>query len=518
VADNVGTHALANATAPLYVAIQDKAGKMVVVNNANPAAVNTTVMDLWRIPMSAFAGVDLKNAQTLFIGVGDGKAGGAGVMQFADVRILKPAVLPDPAAIDVTNKGDALNGFPNYSGAWPAAEVPANAIDNSASTKYLNFGGKVQPPSGFCVTPSLGATVVTGLTFTSANDTPDRDPVTWEVYGSNKSIDGPWALIAKGAVDDFSRPIEWPRLTKGVTPIGFANTMPYTNYKVVFTGLRNFTAANSMQIAEVELLGTVAPAGPVVVWVSFHAAADDTPSAGAKGVGFATAPDKGYTDLLKANGYNVIRYLQTATPNVAMLSGANLVILSRSDASTSFQNAAADLWNSVTAPMIITNGYLSRKSRMGFNGVAGDPVDITGDIKLAVKDSLHPIFAGVSLTDCTTTNPYVGLATYPTDNTKAAGLSIVNQPVTGAGKVLATVSATSATTGPAGAPVIAEWQAGDQVVHDGGAGTNVLGGHRLMILTGSRENNSKSSETAGMYDLYDDGAKMFINAVKYMVQ
>ena len=145
-----------NDPAPLYVAIEDKAGKMAMVTNPNPAAVNTTVMDLWRIPMSAFTGVDLKNAAKLYIGVGDGKAGGSGVMNFADVRIVKPVVSPDPSAIDVTTKGDALKGFPNYAGAWPAAEVPANTIDDSITTKYLNFGGKTQPPSGFSVTPSIG--------------------------------------------------------------------------------------------------------------------------------------------------------------------------------------------------------------------------------------------------------------------------------------------------------------------------------------------------------------------------
>ena len=144
--------------------IEDKAGKMAMVTNPNPAAVNTTVMDLWRIPMSAFTGVDLTNAAKLYIGVGDGKPDGSGVMNFADIRIVMPAVLPDAGAIDVTLKGDALKGFPDYAGAWPAAEVPANTIDNDITTKYLNFGGKTQPPSGFSVTPTIGATVVTGLT------------------------------------------------------------------------------------------------------------------------------------------------------------------------------------------------------------------------------------------------------------------------------------------------------------------------------------------------------------------
>jgi hypothetical protein len=56
------------------------------------------------------------------------------------------------------------------------------------------------------------------------------------------------------------------------------------------------------------------------------------------------------------------------------------------------------------------------------------------------------------------------------------------------------------------------------VTHDGGAGTDVLAGPRLVFLSGSREAASgKSAETAGMYDLYPDGAQLFLNAVKYMI-
>jgi len=284
---------------------------------------------------------------------------------------------------------------------------------------------------------------------------------------------------------------------------------------VSFTNVKRFTQANSMQIAEVELLGVPAAApSPVITWVSFHAS--DAPSTAAAGIGFTAAADKGYTDLLKDNGYAVARYLQTGTPDLAVINASALVIVSRSLASSSFQNAAADTWNGVTAPMMILNGYINRKSRLGFN--TGNTIpDTTGDITLAVKDPAHPIFAGIALTGDTMTNPYAGIAVYPTDGTKAAGLSIITEAANAEGKVLATVSAGS-TTGPAGAMVIAEWQAGATLTHDGGAKTNVLGGHRLVFLTGSRENGGKTSETAGMFDLAPDGAQMFLNAVQYMLK
>jgi hypothetical protein len=64
--------------------------------------------------------------------------------------------------------------------------------------------------------------------------------------------------------------------------------------------------------------------------------------------------------------------------------------------------------------------------------------------------------------------------------------------------------------------MIGEWQAGATLTHSGGAGTNILGGHRLVFLTGSRE-NGKDAQTAGLYDLYEDGTTMFLNAVEYML-
>ncbi len=162
------------------------------------------------------------------------------------------------AAQDVTKPGDIVVGYPNDSD-WPANELPGNAIDNNVSTKYLHFKGDFQPnvgPTGFCVTPTIGPTVVTGLTFTTANDYAGRDPTGFELSGSNETIDGPYTRIAKRPIVDFAGPYEWPRLTKNATPIQFSNKVAYRHYRVLFIDIRGPVGenVNSMQIAEVELL------------------------------------------------------------------------------------------------------------------------------------------------------------------------------------------------------------------------------------------------------------------------
>ncbi len=173
------------------------------------------------------------------------------------------------AARDITGPLDTVVGVPddgiedggNDSG-WPPNELPPFAVDDQVLTKYLHFRGNVQP-TGFRVTPAVGPTVVTGLTFTTANDAEPRDPVEYELSGSNESIDGPYTLIAEGPIVDFAGSTAWPRRTKTETPISFANTVSYKHYQVMFPVVRDPGSANSMQIAEVELLElTLKASGP----------------------------------------------------------------------------------------------------------------------------------------------------------------------------------------------------------------------------------------------------------------
>ena len=158
---------------------------------------------------------------------------------------------------DVTGPNTGVQGVPN-DGDWPGAEAPDLAIDDNIGTKYLHFKGEVEP-TGFRVAPAVGSTVVTGLTFTTANDAEARDPVTYELSGSNESLDGPYELIASGEIVDFAQAAAIPCFNKNATAIMFENAVGYTYYQVMFPTVRDAASANSMQIAEVELLGEALP-------------------------------------------------------------------------------------------------------------------------------------------------------------------------------------------------------------------------------------------------------------------
>jgi len=111
-------------------------------------------------------------------------------------------------------------------------------IDN-ADTKYLNFD---ITNTGFTVTPSVGLTEIIGMSLKSANDAPDRDPMTYVLEGS---YDGEnFTEISSGDVADFPTRFH-------TNYIFFENTTPYLTYRLIFPTVDNSTCC--MQIAEVEL-------------------------------------------------------------------------------------------------------------------------------------------------------------------------------------------------------------------------------------------------------------------------
>jgi len=176
------------------------------------------------------------------------------------ITMLLSSMVMAQGMIDVTGPLDTVIGVPDDGvttggddNGWPPNEIPPNGFDDQILTKFLHFRGNVQS-TGLRVTPVMGSTIVNGLSFTTANDAEPRDPVTWELSGSNESIDGPYTLIASGSIVDFDQTTVWPRRTKNTTPITFDNDVAYTHYQIMFPTVRDAAGANSMQIAEIEIL------------------------------------------------------------------------------------------------------------------------------------------------------------------------------------------------------------------------------------------------------------------------
>ncbi len=148
---------------------------------------------------------------------------------------------------------DFLSGDSRY----PWNETPAALIDGdkSAGSKYLNFG---RLNSGVIVTPSAGPTIARSFVLTTANDTPSRDPASYEIWGRNGAITTPdnglgtedvWTLITSGTLPVLlDRNVDMPLVT-------FANSTAYDSYKIDFP--TNQGSTTSIQIAEFDLLTSV---------------------------------------------------------------------------------------------------------------------------------------------------------------------------------------------------------------------------------------------------------------------
>jgi hypothetical protein len=92
---SVGLTQQSNTVAPLYVTVEDKAGKKKTVVNSDPAAVTATYWTQWRIALSDLASVNLAAVKKLTIGVGDSagpKPGAAGMLYFDDILFGKPII------------------------------------------------------------------------------------------------------------------------------------------------------------------------------------------------------------------------------------------------------------------------------------------------------------------------------------------------------------------------------------------------------------------------------------------
>jgi hypothetical protein len=122
-----------------------------------------------------------------------------------------------------------------------SGEFFSNAFDGNPGTKYLNFD---KLNTGVMIKLSQGK-VISGVSFTTANDSPERDPASFVLYGSNDTVT--WVVI-----DSKNISLSDNRFTESTYTI--SNINAYVYYNIVFPTVKNAAAANSMQIAEITFI------------------------------------------------------------------------------------------------------------------------------------------------------------------------------------------------------------------------------------------------------------------------
>jgi autotransporter-associated beta strand protein len=199
---------------------------------------------------------ELSDNNAIFQAAEIGLFEGLGGIQGGSTRIV------GSPALAINNRWDSR---------YPGAEGPENLVDGNPDTKYLNFG---KANAGVILTPTTSGSVAT-MVYTTANDSAERDPASYELYGTNDPIvsqpnsDGnggeSWTLISSGSLDA-------PAARFATAAVSIGSTETYTSFKVVFPTLRNVDGANSMQLADLQLL----TAADRVAWAADGVAAGGT--------------------------------------------------------------------------------------------------------------------------------------------------------------------------------------------------------------------------------------------------
>jgi hypothetical protein len=224
--------------------------------------------------------------------------------------------------------------------------------------------------------------------------------------------------------------------------------------------------------------------GATIVWVSDNKTpANNVPA------------DQGWVDLLVAQGYTVnldFRAQQARTLDAAevdVLNAADLIIISRDTDSGNYASNAAEVtqWNSITTPIMMQVAHIAQNTRWKWVNIASTN-NATPTMQAVIPT--HPVFKGVSLD----ANNQVTVLT--------ANSSFVSTTDAGNGTVVAKRADNNQ-------PWIVEWAPGTEFY---AGAVEKAGGKRMLLLSGGT-----SPVSDGAYNLTDEGQKIFLNAIKYLL-
>lgn len=185
----------------------------------------------------------------------DGSDPRAGGGEISSSAILYTGPFSITESVQVTARA---NGTPpaQSNSSHPADESPGKVLDGNTTSKYLNYG---EQNSGLIIKPVSGASIVRSFRLTTADDHSERDPASYEIYGTNDSISSGnnstglaenWTLISSGSLS-----LPEARETDGPL-VSFANSTSYSAYKIVLPTVKDSSEANSMQFADISLYQT----------------------------------------------------------------------------------------------------------------------------------------------------------------------------------------------------------------------------------------------------------------------
>jgi len=145
--------AAGNDPAPLYIAVEDRAGRVAVVTHPDPQATVLTTWQTWEIPFSMLSGVTLSNVETMYIGVGsrnNPSVGGSGRVFIDDIGVGHPGNV-DPGNSGLVayyalegnvedSSGNGHHGTAVGNPVYVPGQVGSGLIFDGTGAQYVSLG------------------------------------------------------------------------------------------------------------------------------------------------------------------------------------------------------------------------------------------------------------------------------------------------------------------------------------------------------------------------------------------
>jgi len=209
--------------------------------------------------------------------------------------------------------------------------------------------------------------------------------------------------------------------------------------------------------------------------------------------------DQGWIDLLEDEGYTVDfrpgEWMTLDADKLATLESADLIIASRNSNSGNYATDATEVtqWNSVPTPLIMMTAYWCRNNRwLWIDDTSIE--EYASEAMMQVVDSAHPVFEGIK--------PVNGLVDVIDETVNSGQNSFILTNNVGNGTLIAQREDNQAVW-------ISEWAA-DVEFYEGSG--QIPAEKRMLFFAGGG-----GGQEAGSLNLNDDGIKIFLNAVRYMI-
>lgn len=192
-----------------------------------------------------------------------------------NVSALAPLTFLTATGTNLTTPQDAVTDFNNNSGS-PGGEAVNEVIDGTLSPYVTSGPNGFGSPwgtggfgAGFVITPNLGASIATSLRIYTASGPTNGDPADVELEGSNDGGNTFTTILAQTPLSlPSSRNASSGTINASnevLQEVDFSNTASFSTYRVTFHNIKDSTYTNGLEVAEVQILGGLAPLPPGIV-------------------------------------------------------------------------------------------------------------------------------------------------------------------------------------------------------------------------------------------------------------